>query len=109
MLQVTLVRNREDRPRFVTLVRYEQRWVPSGEVDEYGEPMEQLQVAPVRRTMEWVRSPDGYEYFICTRVTELPFRAIKPQQAHRDLVAQWKRHLDTIKDGATPIKVEVVP
>jgi hypothetical protein len=103
MLLLKLERNEEDRPRFVTLIRYEQRWVPQGDGEE------QLQVVPLRRTMEWVRNPDGYDYFVCTRVTELPFKAIRPQQAHRDLVAQWKEHLSKLKDGARPIRVEVVP
>jgi hypothetical protein len=111
VLKLTLVPNREDRPRYVTLIRYEQRWLP------VGDGTEMLVVVPLRRTLEWVRGEDAegqYEQFMCTRVTELPFRCIKPQQAHRDLQVQWKAHLATFKKGPTgepprTIDVEVVP
>lgn len=110
MLKLTLVPNREDRPRYVTLIKYEQRWVVNPLIlDEYNEPMEVLGIVPLRRTLEWVRTADGYESFMCTRVTELPWRALKPQQAHRELAQQWKEHLATLREGARPVQVEVVP
>lgn len=104
MFQLKLVPNREDRPRYVTLIKYEERWQPVGDGTEI------LTVHPLRRTFEWVRSPDGeFESFVCTRVTELPWRAIKPQQAHRELIQQWKDHLSRIVLAAKAVAVEVVP
>lgn len=104
MFTVKLEQNREDRPRYVTLVRYEERWLPVGDGTEV------MTVIPVRRTMTWVVDPDGKEEaFVCVRATELPFKAIKAQPAHRELIAQWKGHLSKLVEGARPVAVEVLP
>lgn len=86
MLRLMLMQNREDRPRYVTLVQYEQWYRP---VDD---EMEALALRPIRRTWEWVSFPDGRRW-VCTRVTELSFRFLKPTPAHRDLIEQWLGHL----------------
>jgi hypothetical protein len=118
VFKMTLVRNRETRPQYVTMIRYEQRWVVSTtDVDEYNEPMEVLRVVPVRRTCEWVRSPDGEdERLVCVRSTELRWRDIKPQPAHREFIEVWTAHaarakqqMAALKKGARPVQVEVVP
>lgn len=110
--KLTLVPNRDNRPQYVTMVRYEARWIPITTDD--GEEMEALRLVPVRRTMEWVcmgdkDDPLTGEVLVCTRVTELRWRDIKPTPAHRDMIDQWAQHMASVKKGARPIKVEVVP
>jgi hypothetical protein len=107
MYAVKLEQNREDRPRYVTLVTYEQRWVPlPGDV-------EALTLVPIRRTWQWVRDPDGKaEGFTCTRVTELRFNQVKAQPAHREFAEKWlahvKQQLGKLKRGGRQVRVEVV-
>lgn len=105
--KMTLVPNRDSRPQYVTMIRYEQRWVPV--MTDDGAEMEALRLVPVRRTLEWLKRDDGEEYLVCTRVTELRWREIRPTPAHRDMIDQWAQHLASVKKGARTIKVEVVP
>lgn len=111
MLKCVLQQNREDRVRYVSLVTYEQRWLPVGDGEEI------LTLVPIRRTWQWVLPPKEAQNqegaFVCTRVTELRFRDVRAQPAHREFMEQWLKHvkaqLARIKNGARAIKVEVVP
>jgi hypothetical protein len=80
---VTLVPNRDDRPRYATLVHY-----VLCEDPDTGERF----VVPTRRTLEWVEGARGERALICTRVTELAWKAIRPGVAPRELAEQWKAH-----------------
>jgi hypothetical protein len=114
---VVLEKNREDRPRFVNLVTYEQRWVPvSKEEDPSGE-VEALKLVPVRRQYQWVRHQQGEgASYMCTRVTEVKWKDLKAQPAHREFLEAWMGHvkaqLARIKRGgrapARKVTVEVV-
>lgn len=114
VLKCELVKNREDRPRYVSLVTYEQRWVLVGE-DEQG-PIEALKLVPVRRTYQWVvgdtTEGDPTEMFQCTRVTELRWKDLRAQPAHREFMEQWLKHVKSqlakLKKGGRTVKVEVV-
>lgn len=106
MFKATLEKNREDRPRYVNLVTYEQRWVP---VDA---ETEALRLVPVRRTYQWTIG-DTTQAFKCTRVTELKWKDLRAQPAHREFMDQWMVHvkaqLAKLKKGGKQVKVEVVP
>lgn len=115
VFMMTLVRNRETRLQYVSMIRYEQRWVLSTtEVDEYNEPMEVLRVMPVRRTMQWIKTQEGEgEMLVCVRSTVLRWREIKPQPAHREFIEVWTKHakeqMAALKKGGREVKVEVRP
>lgn len=112
--KIELQQNREDRPRYINLVTYEQRWVPI-RVDGVApdDQVEALRIVPVRRTYQWVVGEPGSEAFACTRVTELRWRDLKAQPAHREFLEQWVAHvkaqLAKVKKGGRQVKVEVVP
>ena len=98
---LTLTREREDRPRYVTLVQY---------VRCYDDLEDQTWVLPVRRTLEWLKRDDGNEYLVCTRVTELKWRDLRPAPAHRELVEAWVSHVrDQVTRGARPVALAVEP
>jgi hypothetical protein len=75
-----LVRNREDRPRYVVLVVYEDG--------------KDGRVHPIRREYQWVRGEGPNEWmWVCIRVSELHYKAIVPQQPHIEMREQWVAHV----------------